>query len=89
MKMTKPEALKRKCVISKNEFCIVDQCMGWRWAEPTPSRIHMEHKSDCARRQISLLSHAEECVMCGAKAVQIELPDQRLGYCGLAGTPIS
>ncbi len=88
MKMTVSDALKKKCIVSKNDFCIGDQCMGWRWAEPTPSRIQIEHRSDCARRQFSLLNNSEECVLCGAKAVQIELPDQRRGYCGLAGAPL-
>ncbi len=89
MKSTLAEAVSRKCPAgSGKDACTGDRCMAWRWAEPMPKRIKMAHGADCSRRQISLLSNTEECAVCGAKAVQIELPEERLGYCGLAGVPL-
>ena len=89
MKLTVAEASSLKCPAgSGKDTCIGDRCMGWRWAEPMPKQIRMDHKPDCSRQQISLLSHSEECAICGAKAVQIEMPEERLGCCGLAGVPL-
>jgi len=89
MKRMLSEVSSLKCPAGSGEDCCVgDRCMAWRWVEPMPKQIKMEHKSNCSRQQISLLNNSEECVICGAKAVQTELPEQRLGYCGLAGVPL-
>jgi hypothetical protein len=98
MKLTANEAFSKRCPLADraktadgkvtNRFCLADECMAWRWAEPAPIQIKMEHKSNCSRQQISILCNSEECIICGAKAVQIEMPEKRLGYCGLAGVTL-
>jgi hypothetical protein len=50
-----------------------------------PGQLRIEHRSDCNRQQLSILSAAEECPLCGAKPFRIELHEIRQGYCGLAG----
>ena len=51
-----PRQRKEGAVAEGN--CIGDACMAWRWAEPMPVNIEMVHKSECSRRQISLLSNS-------------------------------
>jgi hypothetical protein len=93
MRLTSEDALAKHCPMMRGEdksesadgFCIAQRCMAWRWAEPMPKKVLMKHREDCSRLQISLLSHAEICPICGAAAVEIDLPEERLGYCGCAG----
>lgn len=96
MKLKAQEALAKHCPMMRGRekpeagggLCIAQQCMAWRWAEPMPKKVVMQHRQDCSRRQISLLSHAETCPICGAVAAEIDLPEERLGYCGCAGASL-
>lgn len=90
MRLTLAEASEKRCPLARDRdgagsACIGEKCMAWRWAEPMPGQLRIEHRSDCNRQQLSILSAAEECPLCGAKPFRIELHEIRQGYCGLAG----
>ncbi|HPL64007.1 MAG: hypothetical protein PHG91_08755 [Syntrophales bacterium] len=90
MVLTPAEAIEKICPLTRGgagALCIGDKCMGWRWAEPMPGQLRIEHRSDCNRQQVSILGATDECPFCGAKPFRIELAEIRRGYCGLAGIP--
>jgi hypothetical protein len=89
MKMTLLAVTYQKCPAgAADDLCIGDRCMAWRWAEPTPVEIRIDHKSDCAQPEAELPDDAVACPACGAPLEEVEKPEQRLGYCGLAGVPL-
>lgn len=91
MIMPMMEARLKKCPLPQTEgcTCCADACMMWRWAEPVGSRSVIRHTENCPHNRISLsmidIRNSGECIVCGAPVIEITLPNERKGYCGLGG----